>query len=102
MKVDINDLGEASYNELIRLKFIDDKPRNELTSLEIEKINAKIYERIGDNLLNQIFKYDNGKLSHIEYRFNEIGVLTEFILIFALAYVNNMDLNQYFGLNIKD
>lgn len=101
MHIDLNDLGLASYNELIRLNLLSNKDKELLTPEDIELINEKIYNKLGDTLLKEIFQYKDGKLSAIQYKFNNIGVFTQMILLFALAYVNNMDLNKYFGLDIK-
>ena len=101
MHIDLNDLGLASYNELIRLKLLENKEKEFLTPEDIELINEKIYNKLGDTLLKEIFQYKDGKLSAIKYKFNNIGVFTQMVLIFALAYVNNMDLNDYFNLEIK-
>jgi len=101
MYIDLNDLGLASYNELIRLKLLENKDKELLTPEEIELINEKIYNKIGDTLLKEIFQYKDGKLFIIKYNFNNIGTFTQMILLFALAYVNNMNLNDYFNLEIK-
>ena len=52
MKTDLNDLGLASYNELIRLGLLDNVEKKYLTKEQITKINAIIYEKIGDCILN--------------------------------------------------
>lgn len=101
MHVDLNELGLASYNELIRLNLIEKKDKEFLTNEEIYNINQIIYNKLGDTLLKEVFQYKDGKLSHIEYKFNKIGAFTQLILIFALCYVNDMDLNNYFNLSIK-
>lgn len=102
MSIDLNDLGLASYNELIRLKLIPDKSRNLLTPSEINNINEILYNKIGDTLLKEIFQYKDGKLSHIDFKFNNIGAFTQLILLFALCYVNYFNLNDYFNLDIKE
>ena len=102
MKVDLNELGEASYNELIRLKFLEDIPKRYLTKENIAKINYKLYEKMGDVLLKQIVKYDdNLKAKEIEFGFNRNGAYTQLILCLALCYANGMDLNDYFDLKVK-
>lgn len=101
-KVDINNLGLASYNELIRLEVLPDKDRNQLTKEEIANANEIIYNKLGDYLLNQILRYDHGKIVAVNYNdFNEVGGFTQLILILALCYINKMDLNMYFNLPIK-
>jgi len=100
--VDLNDLGLASYNELIRLKFLEDKEKDLLTHGEKKKINDKIYEKLGDTFLKDTLQYENGQISHIEFKFTEITGFTYMILIFALAYINDMDLNEYFNLKILE
>lgn len=101
MHIDLNDLGLASYNELIRLKLLENKDKELLTPEDVDIINEKIYNKLGDTLLKEIFQYKDGKLVIIKYNFNNIGAFTQMILLFALAYVNNMDLNDYFNLEIK-
>ena len=102
MNIDLNDLGLASYNELIRLKLFPNTERSLLTPDEINDITSIIYNKIGDTLLKEIFQYKDGKLSHIEYKFNNIGAFTHLILIFALCYVNYFDLNEYFDLGVNE
>lgn len=102
--VDLNDLGLASYNELIRLQFIEDKDKSELTTHEKEEISNKIYEKLGDTFLSEILTYDNktGKLKGISFNFTEINAFKEMILLFALCYINDMNFNEYFNLKIRD
>lgn len=102
--VDLNDLGLASYNELIRLKFIENKEKSKLTSQEKEEISNKIYEKLGDTYLSEVLTYDKetGKLKGISFNFNEINAFKEMILLFSLCYVNDMNFNEYFNLKIKD
>lgn len=100
--VDLNDLGLISYNELIRLKFLENKDRDLLSSGEKLEINNKIMEKIGDTYLEEVFKYENKKLVGIEYNFTEGRTFKELILLFALCYINNMDLNKFFSLKIQN
>lgn len=101
MYVDLNELGLASYNELIRLKLIENKERDLLTPNDLSKINEAIYNKIGDTLFKETIKYnEDGEFSNMDYSFNNIGAFTELILIFAQCYANNMDLNKYFSLTI--
>ena len=101
-KVDINNLGLASYNELIRLQVLKDKKRDELTKEEIEEANEIIYNKLGDYLLKQILKYDHGHLITVDYKeFNEVGGFTQLVLVLALCYINKMDLNNYFNLPVE-
>ena len=100
--VDLNDLGLASYNELIRLKFIEDKDKDLLSTAEKYSVSDKIYEKLGDKFLEQVLQYKDGHLYAIQFKFNDVGIFTYLILIFALAYVNDMDLNNYFNLKIKN
>lgn len=97
---DLNELCISSYNELRRLNFIEDKDKEMLSQEEIQQINNKIYEKIGDLLLNQILTYEDGKLKEMDYKFNSKGIFTQLILFFSLCYVNNMDLNDYFQIRI--
>lgn len=97
---DLNELEIASYNELRRIKFIDDKDKELLTSEEIQEVNNKIYEKIGDLLLKQVLQYKEGKLQQMEYKFNSRGIYVQLILFFALCYINNMDLNDYFQIKV--
>lgn len=102
--VDLNELEIASYNELIRLNFLENKPKEELTDHEKQLINNKIYEKLGDTYLSEILEYNKttGKLLGISFNFKEINAFKEMILLFALCYVNDMNLNEYFKLNIHD
>ena len=102
--VDLNDLGLASYNELIRLNFIDNKTRDQLTIHEREVISNKIYEKLGDTYLSEVLTYDKetGKMKGISFNFTEINAFKEMILLFALSYVNYMNINEYFNLKIRD
>lgn len=101
MKTDLNELGLASYNELIRLKVIDDIEKKKLTKEDIQKINAIIYEKIGDCILNQMIKYKNMEPESIDFGFNQVGAYTQLILCLALCYANGMNLNDYFNLTVK-
>jgi len=102
--VDLNDLQLASYNELIRLNFLEDKTLDQLTSFEKREISNKIYEKLGDTFLSEVLTYDenSGKLKGISFNFNEVNAFKEMILLFALCYVNDMNFNEYFKLNIQD
>ena len=102
--VDLNDLQLASYNELIRLKFLEDKTLDQLTSFEKREISNKIYEKLGDTFLSEVLTYDenSGKLKGISFNFNEVNAFKEMILLFALCYVNDMNFNEYFNLKIRD
>ena len=102
MYTDLNDLCLASYNELIRLKLIPNKERNLLTPDEIQNINEIIYNKLGDTLLNEILEYKNGKITTVNYKFNNIGTFTQLVLLFALCYVNYFNMNDYFNLEIKE
>ena len=102
--VDLNDLQLASYNELIRLNFLENKAKEELTEHEKKVISDKIYERLGDTYLSEVLTYDEntGKLKGISFNFTEVNAFKEMILLFALCYVNDMNFNEYFKLNIQD
>ena len=102
--VDLNDLQLASYNELIRLNFLEDKAKEELTEHEKIVISDKIYERLGDTYLSEVLTYDEntGKLKGISFNFTEVNAFKEMILLFALCYVNDMNFNEYFNLKIRD
>ena len=102
--VDLNDLELASYNELVRLNFIENKTKNELTEREKKLISDKIYEKLGDTYLSEVLTYDEetGKMKGISFNFTEHNAFKEMILLFALCYVNDMNLNEYFNLNIRD
>jgi len=97
---DLNELEVASYNELRRIGFLEDKDKELLTPEDIKEANDKIYEKIGDKLLSQILQYNNGKLERLEPKFSNRGVYTQLILLFALCYINNMDLNDYFQIKV--
>ena len=99
--VDLNDLGLISYNELIRLKFIENKDRDLLSAAEKLDISRKLMEKLGDTYLEEVFKYENKKLIGIDYTFTDGRSFKELILLLALCYVNNMDLNNYFTLKIQ-
>lgn len=101
-KVDLNNLGLASYNELIRLKVLKDISRDQLSKEELEEANDIIYHKLGDYLLRQILEYNHGHVVKVDYKgFNEIGGFTQLVLILALCYINKMDLNMYFNLPIE-
>ena len=102
--VDLNELQLASYNELIRLEFLENKTKAELTTYEKKMISDKIYERLGDTYLSEVLAYDEetGKLKGIEFNFTEGRAFKELILLFALCYVNDMNFNEYFNLKIRD
>ncbi len=100
-ETDLNYMGLASYNELIRLKVVPDIPKDELTEEDLTKDNEIIYNKLGDYLLNQILEYKDGHVQKIDYKFDETGGFVQLILILALCYINNMDLNNYFNLPIK-
>jgi len=102
--VDLNDLELASYNELIRLEFLENKTKEQLTEREKTIISDKIYEKLGDSYLSEILTYDkdSGQLKGISFNFKEVNAFKEMILLFALCYVNDMNLNEYFKLNIRD
>ena len=104
MHIDLNELGLASYNELIRLKLLRNKPKDELTQADIFKANEIIYNKIGDTLLKETLKYnDDGTVStEVNYSFDNIYAFTHLILIFALCYINSMNLNNYFNLTLFD
>lgn len=97
---DLNELTEASYNELRRIGFIPDKDKEMLTSEDIQEINNKVNEKVGDLLLAQTLQYKEGKLEQMNYKFNNRGTYTQLILMFTLCYVNNMDLNDYFQIKV--
>ena len=90
--VDLNDLGLISYNELIRLKFLDNKDRDLLSAGEKLDISQRLMEKLGDTYLEEVFKYDDKekKLIGIEYTFTEGKTFKELILLFALCYINNI------------
>jgi hypothetical protein len=102
--VDLNELQLASYNELVRLNFLEDKTKEELTEHEKQLISNKIYERLGDTYLSEVLTYDenDGKLKGISFNFTETNAFKELILLFALCYVNDMNFNEYFNLKIRD
>ena len=100
--VDLNDLGLISYNELIRLHFLENKDRDLLSSAEKNDISNKIQEKLGDTYLEEVFKYEDKKLVAIDYKFTEGRSFKELVLLLALCYVNNMDLNEYFTLKIQE
>ena len=101
--VDLNDLCLASYNELVRINFLENKSIDELNSKEIYEISAKIYEKLGDKFLEHTLRLDqNGKPKQIEFFFNEKLTYIELILLFAACYVNKMDLNLFFELKPKN
>ena len=102
--VDLNDLLLASYNELIRLNFLEDKTKDELSEHEKKIISDKIYERLGDTYLSEVLTYDEntGRLKGISFNFTEGKAFKELILLFALCYVNDMNFNEYFNLKIRD
>ena len=99
--VDLNDLGLMSYNELIRLKFIENKDRDLLSAGERLEISNRLCEKLGDTYLEEVFKFENNKLIGIDYTFTEGRTFKELILLLALCYINNMDLNNYFSLKIQ-
>ena len=102
MKVDLNELGLASYNELIRLELLKDIKKKDLTKEQILTNNAIIYEKIGDCLLNQMITYNKDKEPEsIDFGFNQTGAYTQLILVLALCYNNGMNLNDYFDLKVK-
>ena len=101
MKTDLNDLGLASYNELIRLGLLDNVEKKYLTKEQITKINAIIYEKIGDCILNQMVKYEDKEPVAIDFGFNQTGAYTQLILVLALCYANGMNLNDYFDLKVR-
>lgn len=101
MKADLNDLGLAAYNELIRLGLIDNIEKKYLTEKDILKINRIIYEKIGDCILNQMVTYKNMEPESIDFGCNQVGAYTQLILALALCYVNGMNLNDYFNLKVK-
>ena len=100
--VDLNDLGLMSYNELIRLKFIENKDRDLLSAGERLEISNRLCEKLGDTYLEEVFKFENNKLIGIDYTFTEGRTFKELILLLALCYINNMDLNNYFSLKIQE
>lgn len=100
--VDLNDLGLISYNELIRLKFIPDKDRDLLSAAERNDISHRLCEKLGDTYLEEVFKFQDNKLIGIDYTFTEGRTFKELILLLALCYVNNMNLNDYFSLKIQE
>lgn len=102
--VNLNELGLASYNELIRLNFIENKPIEQLMDFERKAISDKIYEKLGDTYLSEVLTYDEitGQMRGIEFNFTEQNAFKEMILLFALCYVNDMNFNEYFKLNIYD
>lgn len=102
MKVDLNDLGRAAYNELIRLKFIDNIEKNQLNENDLSLINYKIYNKMGDNLLSQIVDYnDELDPNELKFDFDRTIAYTQLILNLALCYANGMNLNDYFNLKVK-
>lgn len=100
--VDLNDLGLMSYNELIRLKFIENKDRDLLSAGEKLEISNRLCEKLGDTYLEEVFKFKDNKLIGIEYKFTEGRTFKELILLLALCYINNMNLNDYFSLKIQE
>ena len=100
-ETDLNYMGLASYNELIRLKVLENIPKEELSKEDITKANEILYNKLGDYLLNQILEYKDGHVQKIDYKFNETGGFVQLILVLALCYINDMDLNNYFNLPIK-
>ena len=97
---DLNELCESSYNELRRIGFIEDKDKEMLTQEDIDNINDKVYQKIGDLLLNQCLKYNKGEIQHMDFTFNSNAIFTQLIMFFTLCYVNNMDLNNYFQIKV--
>ena len=102
--VDLNELQLASYNELVRLDFLENKPKEELTEHEKRIISDKIYEKLGDTYLSEVLTYDEntGRMKGISFNFTESNAFKELILLFALCYVNDMNFNEYFNLKIRD
>ena len=102
MRVDLNELGLASYNELIRLELLENIKKQDLTNEKILQNNAIIYEKIGDCLLNQMVTYNKDKdPESIDFGVNQTGAYTQLILVLALCYINGMNLNNYFDLKVK-
>lgn len=101
--IDLNELCLASYNELIRINFLENKSIEELNSKEIYNISAKLYEKLGDKFLEHSLRLDeNGNYKSIEFIFNEKMTYIELILLFAICHINKMDLNLFFELHPKN
>ena len=102
-KIDLNDLCLASFNELKRIKFLDNKNLEELSYNDIYKMTAKLYEKLGDKFLEHTLRLDeNGKFEAIDFRYDENMTYIELILLFAICYINKMDLNLFFNLRPKN
>lgn len=100
--VDLNELCLASYNELVRIKFLEDKKLEELSYPEIYEMTAKLYEKLGDKFLEHTLRLDeNGKPRAVEFNFNEKMTYIELIILFAICHINKMDLNLFFELKPK-
>lgn len=97
---DLNELGFLSYNELRRIGFIPDKDKEFLTGENIQELNEKLYEKIGDLLLKQILEYKDGKLQQMSFRFSQQGIYVQLVLMLAMCYINNMNLNNFFELKV--
>ena len=101
--IDLNDLCLASFNELKRIKFLDDKNIEDLSYNEVYNMTAKLYEKLGDKFLEHTLRLgENGKFESIDFTFNENMTYVELILLFAICYINKMDLNLFFNLKPKN
>jgi len=100
--VDLNDLAEASYNEMIRLKVMPSKNPRELTNDERASLGELLYDKIGDNLLDWAINYENYRPTSVQFKFDEMKMFKTLVLDFAMCYLNGMDLNEYFSLEIRD
>lgn len=103
MHVDLNELGEAAYNEFKRIKFFNENIDHErMTDEDLFKCNDAIYNKIGDILLKQIVKYKDFQPDYMSYDFNSTAGYTLLLLVLALCYINNMNLNDYFNIRLRE
>ena len=88
--IDINQIGRQGYKMLQSMHIIGDKDKKDLTLKEREELIKNLYEHLNMSIVKC------GQDRNQKYEF------LSFLCITVILYLDNLDLNKFIKISVKD